>query len=53
MRNPLRSIDRWASQSGDRAAMMLWIVMITMAALAVLTILGFFWYTAPGVPTMH
>jgi hypothetical protein len=47
MINPLRSIDRWASQSGDRAAMLLWLVVIAMAVLVVLAVLGVLWYTAP------
>ena len=47
MRNPLTSIDRWASQSGERAALLLWIVVIGMALVVVLAVLGLIWYTAP------
>lgn len=47
MVDPLRNIDRWASQSGDRAALLLWLVVIAMAALVVLAVLGLVWYTAP------
>jgi len=50
MLNPLRSIDRWASQSGERSALLLWLVVIGMAALVVLVILGLIWYTAPTAP---
>jgi hypothetical protein len=52
MLNPLRSIDRWASQSGERAALLLWLVVIGMAALVVLAVLGLIWYTAPA-PLAH
>jgi hypothetical protein len=47
MPNPLRSIDRWASQSGERSALLLWLVVIGMAVLVVLAVVGLFWYTAP------
>jgi hypothetical protein len=51
MPNPLRSIDRWASQSGERAALLLWLVVGAMAAFVVLAVLGLVWYTAPLPPT--
>jgi hypothetical protein len=47
MINPLRSIDRWASQSGDRAALLLWLVVIAMVVFVVLAVAGLIWYTAP------
>jgi hypothetical protein len=47
MINPLRSIDRWASQSGDRAALLLWLVVIVMAVFVILSVAGLIWYTAP------
>jgi hypothetical protein len=47
MLNPFRSLDRWASQSGDRAALMLWLVVIAMALLVILSVGGLIWYTAP------
>jgi hypothetical protein len=47
MLDPLRSIDRWASQSVDRSAFLLWLVVIGMALLVVLAVLGLIWYTAP------
>jgi len=47
MLDPLRSIDRWASQSVDRAALLLWLVVALMAAFVVAGVLGFFWYTEP------
>jgi hypothetical protein len=47
MLNPLRSLDRWASQSGDRAALMLWLVVIAMALFVILSVAGLIWYTAP------
>jgi hypothetical protein len=51
MPNPLRSIDRWASQSGERAALLLWLVVGVMAAFVVVAVLGLVWYTAP--PPTH
>jgi hypothetical protein len=48
MINPLRSIDRWASQSGDRSTLLLWLVVIAMAVLVVLAVGGLIWYTAPA-----
>ena len=48
MPNPLRSLDRWASQSGERAALVLWMAIIAMVALTVFAILGVIWYTAPA-----
>jgi hypothetical protein len=50
MRNPLRSIDRWASQSGERATLLLWLVVIAMATVVLLAIGGLIWYTAPAPP---
>jgi hypothetical protein len=50
MPNPLRSIDRWASQSGERAALLLWLVVIGMALLVVLAVVGLIWYTEPPPP---
>ena len=50
MFNPLRSIDRWASRSGERAALLLWLAMAGMALLAVLALLGVVWYTTPAAP---
>lgn len=50
MVDPLRSIDRWASQSGDRAALLMWIVVLGLAAFVVLAIAGLIWYTAPHPP---
>jgi hypothetical protein len=50
MPNPFRSIDRWASQSGERSALLLWIVVIAMAVLVVIVLGGLIWYTAPGPP---
>jgi hypothetical protein len=47
MINPLRSIDRWASQSGDRAALLLWLVVIMMVVFVILAVAGLIWYTAP------
>jgi hypothetical protein len=52
MLNPLRNIDRWASQSGERAALLLWLAVGAMAAFVVLAVLGLVWYTAPG-PLSH
>jgi hypothetical protein len=46
MMNPLRALDRWASQSGDRAALMLWLVVIALALLVILAVAGIAWYTA-------
>ena len=50
MPNPLRNLDRWASQSGERAALLLWLVVGAMAAFVVLAVLGLVWYTAPAPP---
>ncbi len=50
MPNPLRSIDRWASQSGERSALLLWLVVIAMAVLVVLAVGGLIWYTEPAPP---
>jgi hypothetical protein len=50
MLDPFKSIDRWASQSGDRAALLLWLTVIAMAALVVLAVVGLIWYTAPPPP---
>lgn len=50
MLNPLRSIDRWASQSGDRAALLMWLVVVAMALMVVLALGGLIWYTAPASP---
>ena len=47
MLNPLRSIDRWASRSGDRAALMLWLVVVGLAFFVVLALAGLIWYTEP------
>jgi hypothetical protein len=47
MVDPLRSIDRWASQSNERASMLLWCVVIALAVFVVLAVLGLAWYTAP------
>ena len=48
MQNPLRAIDRWASQSGDRAALMLWLVVIALTLFVVIAVAGLIWYTAPA-----
>ena len=50
MPDPLRSIDRWASQSGDRATLLLWLVVIAMVAFVAFAVGGLIWYTAPGPP---
>jgi hypothetical protein len=47
MPDPFRSIDRWASQSGERSALLLWLVVIGMAVLVVLAVAGLIWYTEP------
>jgi len=47
MDNPLRAIDRWASQSGDRAALMLWLVVIALVLFVLVAVAGLIWYTAP------
>jgi hypothetical protein len=47
MVNPLRSLDRWASQSDDRSALMMWIVAVVLALLVVASVGGLIWYTAP------
>jgi len=52
MLNPLRSIDRWASQSGDRAALLLWLVVVAMVVFVLLAVGGLIWYTAPS-PQVH
>jgi hypothetical protein len=44
MMNPLRALDRWASQSGDRAALMLWLVVIGLALFVILAVAGIAWY---------
>jgi hypothetical protein len=52
MTNPLRAIDRRASQSGDRAALMLWLVVIALGLLVLVAVAGLMWYTAPPpIPT--
>jgi hypothetical protein len=48
MTNPLRAIDRWASQSGDRATLMLWLVVVAMALFVVIAVAGLMWYTEPA-----
>jgi hypothetical protein len=47
MPDPLRTIDRWASQSVERAALLLWLVVGMMAAAVVVALVGVVWYTAP------
>ena len=51
MPNPLRTIDRWASQSVERAALLLWLVVGALAMFVVLAVVGLVWYTAP--PPAH
>ena len=48
MRNPLRILDSWASQSGDRAALVLWVAILTVVMLTLLAIGGVIWYTEPA-----
>ena len=33
MRNPLKAIDQWASQSDDRTSMVMWIVVLGIVVL--------------------
>ena len=48
MLNRLRSLDRWASQSGERSSLVLWLALIAMAILTILGLLGVIWYTSPS-----
>ena len=45
MIDPLRSLDRWASQSVDRSALLMWLVVIALGVLTALAIAGEVWYT--------
>jgi hypothetical protein len=35
MANPLKSIESWASQSADRASLLLWLTVILLVALVI------------------
>jgi hypothetical protein len=50
MHDPFRSLDRWASQSGERSALLLWLVVLGMTALVLIAVAGLMWYTAPMPP---
>lgn len=50
MRDPLKRIDSWASQSGERAALVMWILVIAMTLIAAAGVAGIFLYTAPSSP---
>ena len=47
MMDPLKSLDRWASQSVERATLVLWLAIIAMAMLVVLAVVALYWFTAP------
>jgi hypothetical protein len=52
MRNPLSAIDHWASQSGNRSALILWLASAAMVVLVVIVVVGITLYTAP-LPRPH
>lgn len=47
MIDPLRNVDRWVSQSANRAALLMWLVSIGLVMFVVLAVVGEIWYTAP------
>lgn len=50
MRDPIKAIDSWASQSGDRAALIMWVLVIAMALIVAVGMAGIYLYTAPTPP---
>jgi hypothetical protein len=50
MVDPLRSLDRWASQSVDRSALLMWLLVIALGVFVALAIAGEVWYTQPPPP---
>jgi hypothetical protein len=52
MMDPFRSLDRWASQSVNRAAMLTWCVVVMLGLFVVAGIAAEIWYTAPR-PISH
>jgi hypothetical protein len=52
MRDPMSNLDRWASQSADRATLLTWLVVIVFGLVVALAVIGDIWYTAPP-PLSH
>ncbi len=50
MIDPLRSLDRWASQSVDRSSLLMWLLVIALGVLTALAIVGEVWLTEPPAP---
>jgi hypothetical protein len=50
MIDPLRTLDRWASQSVDRSALLIWLLVVALGVFTALAIAGEVWYTEPPPP---
>jgi polyferredoxin len=53
MRDPLNNLDLWASQSVDRATLLMWLVVIAFGLVVALAVMAEVWYTAPPPPLSH
>jgi hypothetical protein len=47
MANPLKAIESWASQSADRASLLLWLTVILLALIVAGALTGLYFYLAP------
>jgi hypothetical protein len=48
MIDPLKSLDRWASQSVDRSTFLMWLLVVALGFFVALAIAGEVWYSAPA-----